>query len=111
TRQGTPLLCLRTEPLAALRSGTADRPLPAQKEESRQGPAAGSILGGRYQVMSTLGSGGMGVVYKVRDLDLDEIVALKMLRPGSVADMSQLERLKDELRLARRITHPNVLRT
>ena len=73
--------------------------------------AAGTILGGRYRVISQLGEGGMGVVYKALDIELDDIVALKMLRPGMLADSEQLERLKSEIKLARKITHPNVLRT
>lgn len=107
---GKPLLCLRPERLSALETGTASRPLPAA-DPAGKGPAPGTLLGQRYQVMSLLGSGGMGAVYKVRDRDLEEIVALKMLRPGVMLDAAQLERLKDELRLARKITHPNVLRT
>jgi tRNA A-37 threonylcarbamoyl transferase component Bud32/HAMP domain-containing protein len=71
----------------------------------------GERLGGRYQIIETLGAGGMGVVYKARDLELDEVVAIKMLRMRALGDGEQLERLKDEIRLARRITHPNVLRT
>lgn len=73
--------------------------------------APGSVLGNRYQVLSLLGSGGMGAVYKVRDLELDEIIALKLLRADVAPDATQRERLKDEIRLARRITHGNVLRT
>jgi serine/threonine-protein kinase len=73
--------------------------------------AAGSILGGRYRVISQLGAGGMGIVYKAHDIELDDIVALKMLRPGLLVDSEQLERLKSEIKLARKITHPNVLRT
>jgi serine/threonine-protein kinase len=69
------------------------------------------MLGGRYRVISELGAGGMGVVYKAHDLELDDIVALKMLRHGVLVDVVQLERLKSEIKLARRITHPNVLRT
>jgi serine/threonine-protein kinase len=72
---------------------------------------AGSVLGGRYRILSLLGSGGMGVVYRARDLELDDVVALKMLRGAALRDPEQLERLKSEIRLARRITHPNVLRT
>jgi serine/threonine-protein kinase len=53
----------------------------------------------------------MGVVYKVRDRELDDLVALKMLRSDVWGDRDQLERLKSELKLARKITHPNVLRT
>jgi len=73
--------------------------------------APGTTLGGRYRVISTLGAGGMGVVYKAHDLELDDVVALKMLRPGVLLDVEQLDRLKSEIKLARRITHPNVLRT
>lgn len=71
----------------------------------------GSIFGERYQIVAKLGSGGMGVVYKARDLELDDLVAIKMLRGDARLDAEQLDRLKSELKLARRITHPNVLRT
>jgi HAMP domain-containing protein len=71
----------------------------------------GTTLGGRYRIISTLGAGGMGVVYKAHDLELDDVVALKMLRPGALLDAEQLDRLKSEIKLARKITHPNVLRT
>lgn len=71
----------------------------------------GTRLSGRFEILTTLGAGGMGVVYKARDLELQEVVALKMLKPGLHLDAETLERLKSELRLARRITHPNVLRT
>lgn len=73
--------------------------------------APGATLGGRYRVLSVLGAGGMGVVYKAHDLELDDVVALKMLKPGALVDAEQLDRLKSEIKLARRITHPNVLRT
>jgi serine/threonine-protein kinase len=71
----------------------------------------GSLLGERFEVMSVLGAGGMGVVYKVRDRELDDLVALKMLKRDLWGDRELLERLKSELKLARKITHPNVLRT
>ena len=73
--------------------------------------APGSMLGGRYRIISALGAGGMGVVYKAHDIELDDVVALKMLRPGVLLDSEQLDRLKSEIKLARKITHPNVLRT
>ncbi len=71
----------------------------------------GTRFGGRYEILSTLGQGGMGVVYKARDLELDDVVALKMLKPAALVDHEHLERLKSEIKLARKITHPNVLRT
>lgn len=81
------------------------------RAKAAQPIAAGTVLGDRYRVIVPLGEGGMGVVYKAHDLELDDVVALKMLRPGMLVDEEQLERLKSEIKLARRITHPNVLRT
>lgn len=74
--------------------------------------ALGHLFAGRYQIDSILGRGGMGVVYKATDTQLDETVAIKTL-PGDVMMRSpeDLERFKREIRLARRITHRNVLRT
>ncbi len=73
---------------------------------------AGHLFANRYQIESILGRGGMGVVYKATDTQLDETVAIKTL-PGDVMTRSpeDLERFKREIRLARRITHRNVLRT
>lgn len=73
--------------------------------------ALGSVLGERYEILERVGSGAMGTVYKARDRKLDDIVALKMLNPAMIADPDYLERMKSEIRLARKITHPNVLRT
>jgi eukaryotic-like serine/threonine-protein kinase len=75
------------------------------------GISPGSLLGQRFEVLSVLGAGGMGIVYKARDRELDDLVALKMLKRDLWGDHSQLDRLKSELKLARKITHPNVLRT
>jgi serine/threonine-protein kinase len=75
------------------------------------GIAPGQLLGERFQILSVLGAGGMGVVYKARDRELDDLVALKMLKREMADDAGLLERLKSELKLARKITHPNVLRT
>jgi eukaryotic-like serine/threonine-protein kinase len=75
-------------------------------------PQVGSVFAARYEILSVLGTGGMGIVYKARDLELDDLVAIKMLRgQGLSTDSALLERFKREIRLARRITHPNVLRT
>jgi serine/threonine-protein kinase len=72
----------------------------------------GDLFAGRYELVSTLGKGGMGVVYLARDRTLDEEVALKVLRPDVMRDdPNLLERFKQEIRLARRITHRNILRT
>jgi HAMP domain-containing protein/predicted Ser/Thr protein kinase len=78
------------------------------------GPAIGkgSLLAGRYDVLGTIGKGGMGVVYRAQDRQLDEVVALKVLRSEVLRDdPTLLDRFKQEIKLARRITHRNVLRT
>lgn len=74
-------------------------------------PREGEVFASRYQVEGILGHGGMGVVLKVRDLQLDEDVALKVIRPELARDEAFLHQLKQEIRLARRITHRYVLRT
>jgi serine/threonine-protein kinase len=72
----------------------------------------GALFAGRYEILSTLGKGGMGVVYKAHDRQLDDEVALKVLRPDVLKDdPTLLERFKQEIKLARRITHRSVLRT
>jgi eukaryotic-like serine/threonine-protein kinase len=71
----------------------------------------GTLLGSRFEILSTLGAGGMGVVFKARDRELDDLVALKMLKREVAGDGALVERLKSELKLARKITHPNILRT
>jgi serine/threonine-protein kinase len=72
----------------------------------------GSLFADRYEVLGTVGRGGMGVVYRARDRKLDEVVALKVLRSEVLKeDPTLLDRFKQEIKLARRITHRNVLRT
>jgi TolB-like protein len=69
------------------------------------------MLAGRYEIQGLLGVGGMGSVYRVRDGQLDEVVALKLLRLELVSDSGMLARFRQEVKLARRITHSNVVRT
>src|SRR6266516_1268129 len=72
----------------------------------------GATFAGRYEVKEILGAGGMGVVYRAFDRELQEPVAIKTLRPEAMAGGSiALDRFKQEIRLARRIAHRNVVRT
>jgi serine/threonine-protein kinase len=73
--------------------------------------ARGATLGDRFEVLSLLGTGAAGAVYRARDRALKDVVALKVLRRDVVRDPRALEGLKEELRLARRVTHRHVLRT
>jgi CheY-like chemotaxis protein len=74
--------------------------------------ATGEFFAERYEIIDELGRGGMGVVYRARDRELGEEVAVKVLRAELLkTDPGLIERLKMEIRLARRITHPNVVRS
>ncbi len=72
--------------------------------------AIGSLFAERYEVLEELGKGGMGEVYRVKDNTLDEEMALKVLKPEIAADKGIIERFKNELKLARKISHRNVCR-
>ena len=72
---------------------------------------SGDFFAGRYRIERVLGSGGMGVVLKAHDEHLDEDVALKVIRPELGDDPAYLEPLKQEIKLARRISHRYILRT
>jgi eukaryotic-like serine/threonine-protein kinase len=105
-----------------LRGREERRGISLQREAGRaSGPTAvvgegrltpGQLFAGRFEVLAPLGEGGMGVVYRARDRDLGDVVALKLVRSETMQnDPNALERFKDEVRLARRISHRNVART
>lgn len=72
----------------------------------------GMVVAERYEIQDVLGVGGTGIVYRAVDRTLDEVLALKMLRPELVGDDPRArEELKQELRLTRRVSHRNIVRT
>jgi len=71
---------------------------------------SGRVVAGRYRIVRPLGKGGMGEVVLARDLELDQQVALKFLPRELRDDPAHLARLRDEVKLARRVSHPNVCR-
>ena len=68
----------------------------------------GSVFAGRYQIVELLGEGGMGKVYKVIDRQLNEEVALKLIKPEIASDKKTIKRFSNELKLSRKISHRNV---
>jgi tetratricopeptide (TPR) repeat protein len=72
--------------------------------------AVGAVLADRYEIIDLLGEGGMGAVYRANDRHLDRVIALKTIRPEMATSEDMLARFKQELILARQITHRNVIR-
>jgi predicted Ser/Thr protein kinase len=70
----------------------------------------GTLLAQRYRIVALLGKGGMGEVYRADDLTLGQPVALKFLPEGAARDEDALARFRNEVRTARRVSHPNVCR-
>jgi serine/threonine protein kinase len=75
-----------------------------EKPESLVGQQLGS-----YQILSLLGKGGMGVVYKARDTRLNRSVAIKILPPDRMADAERKRRFIQEARAASALNHPNII--
>jgi hypothetical protein len=74
------------------------------------GSLALAAIGQRYEILGEAGHGSMGNVYKARDRETGETVALKLLKPEIASDHAMMERFKNELLFARKITHKNVCR-
>ncbi|MBI2841405.1 MAG: protein kinase [Acidobacteria bacterium] len=88
-------------------------PEPHHLMEPREEPlfAPGTLVAGRYGIRRFVGQGGMGQVFEATDMELGIPAALKALHPRLSTDPSFVERLKREVQLARRVSHPNVCRT
>jgi serine/threonine-protein kinase len=112
----------------ALDSAPPTQPLPVQGERWDEAPqhkslsvpssdplgnarfAPGTIIADRYRIVSLLGRGGMGEVFRAEDLVLGQTVALKFLPTSLAKDRNRLERLLEEVRVSRQVSHPNVCR-
>lgn len=79
-------------------------------ETSVESLQSGTLFAHRYRIIDQVGKGGMGRVYKVRDTQINEDIALKLIRPEIATDEKVIERFRNELIIARKITHKNVCR-
>jgi len=85
-------------------------PRPSSEAAAKGQLEAGFLLAERFEIISLLGQGGMGAVYKARDTELERLVAIKLIRPELASHPEILRRFKQELILAREVTHRNVIR-
>lgn len=92
---------------AALMPEAFPQPMETGSQLSSQ---ALSVLSQRYEILAEAGHGSMGNVYKARDRETGEVVALKLLKPEIASDQAMMDRFKNELLFARKITHKNVCR-
>jgi len=86
--------------------------IPIAQTETLRAPreelTTGSTFAGKYQIIEELGKGGMGRIYKALDTEVNEKVALKLIKPEVALDRETIERFRNELKLARKIRHKNV---
>ena len=86
----------------------SDPPAP-EPEAASEDPLIGSLIDSKYEVLSRLGEGGMGAVYRARRRLIGDEVAVKVLLPKYVSDAEMLERFRREARAAAMLHHPNVV--
>ena len=79
-------------------------------ETKPEGLGKGELFAGRFELIEELGAGGMGIVYRAYDKEVGEEIALKVLHPDIALDQKTVDRFRNEIKLARRITHKNVCR-
>ena len=88
--------------------------IPVAQTETLQAPVqdltTGSTFASRYQIIEELGKGGMGKVYKVFDQEVQAKMALKLIKPEVSADKNTIDRFRNELKIARDISHKNICR-
>src|SRR5580692_3219697 len=73
-------------------------------------PFVGKVIDGRYEIQARVGEGGMGVVYRARQLSIDRVIALKMLSPQIATDPTWVQRFYNEAKACSRLQHPNTIR-
>lgn len=107
----SPASLVPTELSPTARSASRPRSSGSISDSSEEGRfLPGTLLGDRYRIISLLGAGGMGEVYRATDLRLGQPVALKFLPEETASDPKTLARFHTEVRIARQVAHPNVCR-
>ena len=106
---GTPVDGARSAATETVHQPRSSTPSSSKNMDEGRFPP-GTLLAQRYRVVSLLGRGGMGEVYRANDLLLAQTVALKFLPAQWTSHEETLARFRNEVRIARQISHPNVCR-
>lgn len=88
---------------------TGDETFASPAEVSEENHQPTRVRFGRYELLDEIGRGGMGVVYRARHVELNRIVAVKMILSGYLADAEQIRRFQQEARTAAQIRHPHII--
>jgi tRNA A-37 threonylcarbamoyl transferase component Bud32 len=112
--------CLNDNPEGTRFCGRCGRELPGSGETVASGTATfqtptkglerGTMFARRFEIIEEIGRGGMGTVYKAYDNKIREVVALKLLKPEIASDLEVIERFRNEIKLARQVSHRHVCR-
>jgi tRNA A-37 threonylcarbamoyl transferase component Bud32 len=112
--------CQNENPEGTRFCGRCGRELPGSGETVAGGTATfqtpskglerGTTFARRFEIIEEIGRGGMGTVYKAYDSKIREVVALKLLKPEIASDIEVIERFRNELKLARQVSHRHVCR-
>ncbi len=112
--------CLNDNPEGTRFCGRCGRELPGSGETLPTGTATfqtptkgldrGTTFARRFEIIEEIGQGGMGTVYKAYDNKIREVVALKILKPEIASDLEVIERFRNEIKLARQVSHRHVCR-
>ena len=112
--------CQNDNPEGTRYCGRCGRELPGSGETVSSGTATfqtptkgldrGTTFARRFEIIEEIGQGGMGTVYKAYDSKIREVVALKLLKPEISSDPEVIERFRNELKLARQVSHRHVCR-
>src|SRR5437763_34289 len=97
-----------TQAIAGARPDPSGPPTVCGPDGAEPGPPPGARVAG-YEIAGELGRGGMGVVYRARQVALNRTVALKMILAGSHAGAKERERFRSEAEVIARLQHPNIV--
>jgi eukaryotic-like serine/threonine-protein kinase len=103
--------CATETPGGATFCGNCGATLGISASRAAEDAWVGRVVDGRYKVLARIGSGGMGVVYRVEHLRLGKVAAMKVLAPDTAANDEMVQRFRLEAQAVSKLNHPNIVQT